>query len=262
MRNLVLVKLGGSLITDKTKKECLRKETLEMLAAELKDASKKIKLIVGHGGGSFPHFPAHKYRVNDGIVGKDSVRGFCLTHDAACRLNRLVVKAFLNADINAVSLQPSACMLCRDGKIVESYVKPVEEMLKHSIMPVPYGDAALDLTKGITIISTEQVLAELALKLGAKSIVVAGIVPGVFTADPLKDKNAELIPKITSANFSEIRELLSGSYGVDVTGGMLSKVEWMLELAKKGIKSQIIGANSPGNLKKALLGKHIGTVIK
>jgi isopentenyl phosphate kinase len=262
MKKLVLVKLGGSLITDKTQREKLRARTLAMLARELKEASKKVNLIVGHGGGSFPHFPAKKYRVNEGIINKDSIKGFCLTHDAACRLNRLVVKAFLKAGINAASLQPSACMLCKDGKIIESFLEPINEMLKNGIMPVPYGDAALDLTKGITIISTEQVLAELAVKLKAERIVVAGIVPGVFTADPFKDKSAELIPCITRENFSEIRRMLSGSHGVDVTGGMLSKVEEMLVLADKGIKSQIVGAEKPGVLKKALLGKHVGTIIE
>ena len=262
MKKLVLVKLGGSLITDKTKRECLRKRTLARLARELKNASKEVKLIVGHGGGSFPHFPAKKYRVNEGIISKDSIKGFCFTHDAAARLNRLVVRAFLKAGINASSLQPSACMLCKDGKIIESYLAPIKEMLKHNIVPVPYGDAAVDLTKGITIISTEQVLAELALKLKAKRIVVAGIVPGVFTADPFKDKNAKLIPRITRENFSEIRKMLSGSHGVDVTGGMLSKVEEMLALADKGVKSQIVGAERPGVLKKALLGKHVGTIIE
>lgn len=262
MKELVLVKLGGSLITDKTKRECLRKKTLSRVVQELKDVSSKVKLIVGHGGGSFPHFPAKKYRVNEGVINKDSIKGFCLTHDAACRLNRLVVKEFLNAGINAVSLQPSACMLCKDGKIIESYLEPLKELLKNDIIPVPYGDAALDLTKGITIISTEQVLAEIALKLKAKRIIIAGIVPGVFTADPFKDKNAKLIPRITRENFSEIRKMLLGSHGVDVTGGMLTKVEEMLALADKGIESQIVGAEESDNLKKALLGKDVGTIIK
>lgn len=262
MKELVLVKLGGSLITDKTKRECLRKRTLARLARELKDASKEVKLIVGHGGGSFPHFPAKRYRVNEGIIGKDSIKGFCLTHDAAARLNRLVVQAFLEAGINAMSMQPSAHMLCKNGRIIESFVEPVKEALKHNIVPVPYGDAALDLKKGITIISTEQVLAELAIKLKAKYIVLAGLTDGVFTADPLKDKNAKVIPKITASNYGKIKKFLSGSYGVDVTGGMLSKVEYLLDLAEKGIKSQIVTGDKPNVLKQAILGKHVGTMIE
>lgn len=262
MNDLVLVKLGGSLITDKRKKEKLRPKILSMLAKEIKEASKQKTLIVGHGGGSFPHYPAKRYRVNEGIIHNESIKGFCLTHDAAARLNRLVVKAFLRAGINAASVQPSAFMLCDSGKIIESNLGPIKEMLKHKILPVPYGDAALDLKKGITIISTEQILAELAIKLNAKRIVVAGIVAGVFTADPFKDKNAKLIPRITRDNFPKIRKMLCGSHGVDVTGGMLSKVEELLALADRGIKSQIIGAEKPGFLKRAILGEHIGTLIE
>lgn len=261
MKDLVLVKLGGSLITDKRKRETLRPKILSMLASEIKEASKKKKLIVGHGGGSFPHYPAKRYKTNEGIINSQSLKGFCLTHDAAARLNRIVVKSFLKAGINAVSLQPSAFMLCKNGKIISSEIGPIKEMLRHKIVPVPYGDAAVDLKKGITIISTEQILAELAIKLRAERIIVAGIVDGVFTSDPLKDSEAKLIPRITMENFHEIKEMLSGSHGVDVTGGMLSKVKEMLALADKGIKSQIIGAKTPENLKKAILGKHVGTLI-
>lgn len=258
----VLVKIGGSLITDKKKKETPNTKTLSLIAREIRKASEKNTLIVGHGGGSFPHYPAKKYAVTQGITNKNSIKGYCLTNDAAARLNRIVVKSFLNAGINTATVQPSACFTCKNGEIFSSYTKPIQEMLIHNIVPVPYGDAVMDLKKGITILSTEQILAELAVKLNAKRIAVAGLSEGVFTGDPFKDKNAELIPKISDNNFKEIRKMLSGSHGVDVTGGMLSKVEFLLALARKGIKSQIIGGKKPGSLEKAIKGKRIGTIIE
>jgi isopentenyl phosphate kinase len=91
---------------------------------------------------------------------------------------------------------------------------------------------------------------------------MVGKVDGVMTADPSKDKNARLIPEITIKNYAKIKSSLTSSDGVDVTGGMLSKVESMLELAKKGIESEIINGDKPGNLLRALKGeKRIGTVI-
>ncbi|MEM4662966.1 MAG: uridylate kinase, partial [Candidatus Diapherotrites archaeon] len=63
-------------------------------------------------------------------------------------------------------------------------------------------------------------------------------------------------------NFNEIKSMLAGSHGVDVTGGMLSKVEELVELSRKGIKSQIIGAEKKGNLKRAILGQKVGTIIE
>lgn len=257
----MLIKIGGSLITDKRKREKARLDVINSLASEIKPFVKKKKLIVAHGGGSFPHYPAKEYRVNEGILNKDSLKGFCLTNDAAARLNRIVVKAFLNAGINAISIQPSAFMLCKHGEVICGDVRVIKEALKNRIVPVPYGDAAFDTFKGITIISTEQILAHLALKLKAKKIIVAGIVDGVYTSDPFSDPSAKIIPRITKENFPKIKGMLSGSHGVDVTGGMLSKVEELVALSRKGIKSQIIGAEKNGNLKRAILGHRVGTII-
>lgn len=57
--------------------------------------------------------------------------------------------------------------------------------------------------------------------------------------------------------------MLAGSAGIDVTGGMLHKVERYLELTKAGIKSYIINGKIKNRLKKALLGREVReTVIK
>ena len=85
----------------------------------------------------------------------------------------------------------------------------------------------------------------------------------MFTGDPTKNKNAKHIPKITKSNIGEVGQYLAGSSGIDVTGGMKHKVEKMLELAEKGLPSQIINGLVPGNLKKALLGEKVkGTIIE
>lgn len=261
---LVLVKLGGSLITDKNKRESLRKKTLERLCKEIHLARKKKKfdLIVGHGGGSYPHFPAHKYKVIEGIKSRQSLKGFALTHDAAARLNRIVVRELINAGENAVSVQPSAWLIAKNNHIHTSFTEPFKHFLKNGFLPVPYGDAVLDLEKGVTIVPTEQILGELALKLNAKRLIVVGKTRGVFTDDPLKNRKAEFIPVIDRHNYPEIRGMLKGSYGRDVTGGMLHKVKELIALSRKGIKCQIISGKERGSLKEALLGKRIGTIIR
>ena len=261
---LILVKLGGSLITDKRKKEFLEKKTLARLCKEIHSArkEKKFDLVVGHGGGSFPHYPAHRYKVMQGINGKNSLKGFALTNDAAARLNRVVVKELIKAGENAVSMQPSAWLVAENGKVKASFTEPFRLYLKNGLLPVPYGDAVADTKKGITILSTEQILGEVALKLKAEKLIVVGKTRGVFTDDPLKNKKAEFIPLINKQNYSSIERMLKGSYGKDVTGGMLHKVKELMTLSRKGVKCQIISGAKKGNLKKALLGKSIGTTIR
>ena len=88
-------------------------------------------------------------------------------------------------------------------------------------------------------------------------------VRGVFTDNPDVNSYAELIKEITPNNIKEIESSLKGSFGIDVTGGMLHKVKMLLELAKLGIESEVINTKESGLLKRSLLGeKGLGTIIK
>lgn len=261
MKGITLVKLGGSLITDKSKPYTVRQNVLSRLAKEIKESGNR-RIIVGHGGGSFPHQSASRYQTQKGIINKDSCRGISTVHNDAARLNRMVVQSFLDAGINAISVPPSATVLCKNSRIIKWDLDPVRKMLDRGLLPVPYGDVALDIKQGCCIISTEEILYFLAKNLGANRIILVGKVDGVMTADPTKEKSAELIKEITPRNFKNVRKCLTGSDGIDVTGGMIHKVERMLELAKIGIESEIINGEKPGNLMKALSGeKGLGTVI-
>lgn len=56
---MILIKLGGSIITNKEKPLSVRRKTIENLSKSLK----KIKepMIVVHGGGSYGHYWSVKY---------------------------------------------------------------------------------------------------------------------------------------------------------------------------------------------------------
>jgi len=259
MKNLILLKLGGSLITDKFKPYTARIDVIKRVGKEIYEAleEKPFKLIIGNGGGSFPHVPAKKYRTVEGILNEESWKGFSIVHNAAAELNKILVEEFLNAGLNAVSLQPSACCIAKNDRIIEFYTKPIEELLKNKVIPVVYGDVGIDVAKGCCILSTEEILAFLAERLRPEKIVLAGKVDGVY------GKDGKLIKEITSKNFHKIKSYLKGSDGIDVSGGMLLKITKMLELAQNGIESLIINGLKKGYIKRALLGKEVkGTVIK
>jgi isopentenyl phosphate kinase len=265
MKELILVKLGGSLITDKSVPFTPKPDVIKRLAKEIHEAreEKEMNLIIGHGGGSFPHKPAKDYRTNEGIINKESYKGISLVQDAASRLNRIIVNSLIDAGENAVSTQPSASLVAENGRIKEWYLDSIKEMMKHNLLPVPYGDVALDLKKGCCIISTEEIFSYLATRLGSKRIILAGMVDGVFTADPQKNPEAKLIPEISSENYESIKKYLGGSAGIDVTGGMLHRVERIFELTKFGVEAEIINGRKEDFLKRALIGERgLGTTIK
>lgn len=259
VRNLILIKLGGGLITDKNRPFTARPKVIKRLCREIHETRKirgNLRLIVGHGGGSYPHVPARRFRTAEGIINSQSLKGIAEVQNAAAKLNRIVIRNLIDVKENAVSIQPSACCLTKDGEIQEFYFGSLRRLLDLNVLPVVYGDVALDIKKGCSILSTETILAYLAEKLGGRKFILCGITDGVL------DENGKTIPKITPANFSEIKKHLGASNGIDVTGGMLHKVEEVVKLAQKGVVSVIINGNKPSFLKNALLGQKVtGTVI-
>lgn len=275
MAELILVKFGGSVITDKSKPFTEDIDTIKRLAKEIHEARKerKFKLIIGHGGGSYPHTPASEFQTHKGIINKRSYEGIARVQDAASRLNRIIVRELIEIGENAVSINPSSCTIANYRKIKEMYLEPIKKLLNLDMVPVPYGDVCLDLRKGCSILSTEMILNYIAKtfnkpkkkykKYKVSRILLCGRVDGVFTDNPDTNPNAKLILTITPKNIKEFKDYLRGSSGIDVTGGMLHKVKMMLELTKLGIEPEVINANKSGILKRALLGeKGLGTTIK
>jgi isopentenyl phosphate kinase len=261
---LIIMKLGGSLITDKSKPFTARHEIIKRLATEIHEARRErdMDIIIGHGGGSFPHTAAAEYQTHKGMINERSGHGIAMVQDAAARLNRIMVSALIEAGENAISMQPSAACIMENDRIIEWPLNTMKKALELGLVPVAYGDVALDVTKGCTIVSTEKLINHISNVFTPEKIIIAGEVDGVFTADPFKDKTARLIPLITQANLPEIKQYLGGSRGTDVTGGMLNKIEELMELARKGYVSEIVNATKPGLLKRALLGENVGTVVR
>jgi isopentenyl phosphate kinase len=181
-------------------------------------------------------------------------QGFAEVATVAARLNRIVTDAFLAAGVPIWSLQPSASAQCRAGEIVSLAVAPVEAALAAGLIPLVYGDVALDHVQGGTIISTEQIFAFLARRLHPARLILVGAVDGVFKGDPLRDPSARPIPEISEENWTAVRAALGGSYATDVTGGMLDKVEEMVALAREqpGLSVHLISGQRAGALEAAL----------
>lgn len=252
--SLVFVKLGGSLITDKKAEFSARRDVIGRLAAEVRRALNvhpHLRLLLGHGSGSFGHVVAKRYHVQSGC---EDWRGYALTSAAAMELNHIVSREFLDAGVSVVSIQPSASARCRGGQLIELAVHPVQEVLRRGLVPLVYGDVALDEVWGSTIASTEAVFAFLARALRPQRILLLGEVDGVYTADPRRDATAQLIPLIHAQQMAEAGAMLGGSHGVDVTGGMRSKVQLMVEVVREvpGLEVRLISGLQPGLLEQVL----------
>ena len=261
MAELVFVKLGGSVITDKRRPQTPRPEVIQRAAEEIAEALKvraDLRLVLGHGSGSFGHVEAARHRVRDG--GGPDWFGYAATSAAAARLNRLVTDALLQAGLPVVSLQPSASARCSDGVLESMDSEVVEILLERGAIPLLYGDVGLDAVRGCTIVSTEQIFALLARHLRPQRIIMVGEVEGVYSRDPHRCADARLISEVRADNYAEIAGMLSASHGVDVTGGMLDKVRILACLvnAVPGLTVQLISGLKQGLIARALRGEAAG----
>jgi isopentenyl phosphate kinase len=259
---VVFLKLGGSLITEKARRETPRLDALARVAQEIARALSQapgLALVLGHGSGSYGHFAAERYGVHRGCL--DDWRGYAETGAAAARLDRLVADNLLAAGVPVVPLQPSASARARRGRLEEMASWPAEELLKHGLVPMVYGDVALDETQGCSIISTEAIFAHLARRLRPATVLLAGEVDGVYTADPSREPGARPIPLLTPGMRAARERELAGARGVDVTGGMHAKVCQMLDLVEEvpGLEVYIFSGLIPRRVEAALLGSPGGT---
>ena len=264
-RNLIFVKLGGSLITEKSAPYTINYNAIRRIVKELKEAIdivQHLNLLVGHGGGSFPHPIAQSFRTSEGFIQDTSVRGFALCQNAASTLNRILVDLMLDYAIDAVSIQPSACCIAKDGEIDDFFITPIEESISNGIVPVVFGDCVLDTVRGCTVVSTEQIFSYLCRYIQPSRVLIFGLVGGVYTGDPRKDDKARFIPEVEVEKFTDVEAYLEKSYSVDVTGGMVTKVKELIKIARRGIECEVLSGGQ-GYITKALSGERgLGTIIR
>jgi len=259
---LVLIKLGGSLITDKNRPYTPKPRVISRLAKEIKKAhSLGYKIIVSHGSGSFGHTLASKYKTANGIKSQQDVYGLCLVQQDAIAINRIVNKIFLENRINCLSFIPSSFSFSRNKKLKAIFVEPIIAALKMDVIPIVFGDIILDERIGCCIFSGENTLDNLSSQLTdrgfkIKKAIQCGITDGVY------DLKRKTIPKITPRNFKKFKPSILGAAGTDVTGGMLHKVRESLKMAKLGINVYIINGKKRDNLYRAIVSRSkTGTLI-
>ena len=257
----VVLKIGGSVITDKNVELAARTEVINRLAEEIAKANTK-NLIIVHGGGSFGHPTAQKYGIKDGLKDDAQKVGFAETHHVMTMLNGLVMDALVWHEIPAVSITPSSCMLTENGRIRLFDGTVSEMLLKMGFTPVLYGDATLDAKLGFTVLSGDQIVAHLARTFGASKVVLGVDVDGICDTDPKTNKNAQVYSHLTLGELKAVEGKLGKSTASDVTGGMLGKVTELLPAVEQGIPVVIVNAAKPNRVYRALIGEKVeGTII-
>jgi isopentenyl phosphate kinase len=259
---LIFLKLGGSLITDKSRPYTARLDKIEELASQIARTLQRdpsIRLVLGHGSGSFGHQAASSYGTRQGVQNPEEWRGFAEVWYQASALNRLVVDALHKNGLPVINLSPAASVTARDGIVSAWDTSRLLFALNNGLLPVIHGDVIFDEVRGGTILSTEDLFAHLAPLLKPQRILLAGLEEGIWADFP---QRTQLIKSITFHNVAELTGL-GNSATTDVTGGMKAKVAEMMPLVERipGLEVLIFSGEASGTLAEALEGENPGTLL-
>jgi glutamate 5-kinase len=94
----------------------------------------------------------------------------------------------------------------------------------------------------------------------AQLLVILSDVEGLFTDDPRRDPDAQLIPIIHQVNSETVR-LAKDTMTLEGTGGMRSKVQTARAVATYGVATVIASGRRPGVLTEILKGNPVGTLF-
>ncbi len=256
-QKIYCIKLGGSVITDKTVPYKAQIETIRAVAKSLKKV--KAPLLIAHGSGSFGHTSAKKYGGKNGYTDR---WGIAKVSRDAQEINRIVIDILIEEGLPAVSFSPRSFILAKKGIINETYFSPVREALKQGLIPVIYGDVIWDSAQKTTILSGETILNAICQDLQKHNYTIAKIIQ-LCNVDGVLDDTKKVIPEITKENWKTTKAYIQNLSVADVTGGMFHKVEDALSMANYGVETLLLNGNDSNNLSYAIKGKSVeGTVIR
>jgi len=214
-----VLKLGGSLITDKERAETLDGEALAAAADAIADCDDEVALV--HGAGSFGHHyaDAHGVSVTEGTTDASAALEI---HGSMTTLNRFVLSRLHDRDVSALPVHPLSAGARDADATLDFPIPSVRTMLGEGFVPVSHGDVLAHEGEGATIVSGDEVVVRFAEGLDADRVGLCSTVDGVYDAD------GEVIDHIE--DFDSVASALGESDATDVTGGMAGKVRNLLEL--------------------------------
>ena len=251
----VLLKLGGSLLTDKDKPYSIREDVVKSAIQQIIDANKKLILI--HGGGSFGHPLAKEYSISAGINSSipHQILGLTKTHQSMNNFNSYLIDLFLEKKYPALSIQASSIFIKDSLKISTQSIDIIETALDLNILPILYGDIILDKQGSFSIISGDQIIFELCenlKKYQISKVIFVMETDGIYINDEdSKQKNISLATKLYLRDLENLN-LADLGQKIDVTGGIQGKINSIKEICKYNIPVQLLNGLKEGYIYKAL----------
>jgi len=261
-------------ISDKSVPFKARKGDIDRLAREIAGILPLIeyRLIIVHGGGSYGHPVASKYKIKEGACEGDFSTlsrqrlGFAQTKKAMIELNSIIVDSFLGVDVPVVPIPPSAISVTKNERISSFDTVTLYKALEGGFVPLLHGDPVFDEEKGFTILSGDQIISYLARVMGAERVLIGTDVDGLYTEDPKINPDAKPLDilkyhqdyEAILAKLTKDKERVKvEKIFIDVTDQMVGKISEIIDIWKRGIEIIIFNARKPNYLTRIFLNKKV-----
>lgn len=246
-----LIKLGGSVITDKARPLTMSPGNIAYLCLEVArflKGGRDRRAVIVHGGGSFGHVKARKHSLSSGFQRKSQLRGFAEVRRDMRFLNARIVDSLLTAGVNAVSLPAESLVEMTDRKVSQEHLHLVDMSLARNLVPVTFGDAVFDGGIVFTIISGDLLMKTLSSHLKPSVSVFCTDVDGVYDSNPRMNSRAALLEVLHPSSKVDFGR----STRDDVTGEMKGKISVLFEIAENSDHTYVVNGRKKGRLSAAL----------
>ncbi|MBQ7566759.1 MAG: glutamate 5-kinase [Oscillospiraceae bacterium] len=145
----------------------------------------------------------------------------------------------------------------RDEKRHQNFINTMRRLLEFGVIPVINENDTVA-TEEAAVGDNDTLSALVAVSTGAELLVILSDIEGLYTADPRRDRNAELVDEVRELT-PEILALGGGKGTAFGTGGMATKLTAAGICMEAGTDMIIASGDRPENLYDAADGKRVGT---
>ena len=245
---MLIIKLGGSIITNKQKPLTVRYKTIHKIVKKLKTSKEKI--IIVHGGGSFGHYWSVKYNMHTKPMKYDN-HGIAIVKNSMVKLNKIILDIFLENGFNPYIFHANS-FIDNHGIPITEKILELKEVSASGLIPITYGDVLWYRKKKSYILSGDKIMTILAKVIRPRLSIFVLNEDGIYSNFAEK----KLIYKLN--NEKPDIQMIN-----DATGGINRKYKEAKQIVESNLKVFFVNGNKPNRIIDAINNiKFEGTLFK
>lgn len=251
----VIIKIGGSIITDRDKYCTTNMDNLRRICQELKKSisEKNFQMILIIGAGSYGHQTMHEYNLHRGLHDRTQLYGLKKVANNLWKNGEIVSEVLAKYDLPSYCIHTPSYLTSKNGEIEELFYQPIEYFLNGGIIPIIWGDINFDRNMIFTNVSGDKIAIRLVEYFKPYRVLFFTDVDGVMMN--FNTPEEELVESITKSNYHEVLSEIKNPTKIDVNGGMIIKYQSIGKLLDTNVVGYIGNGNKQDIIYRALVHK-------